>query len=548
MQNMNQTVKNIIHAILTAFLLAGCSDFLQTENPSEITDDFYNTKTGQESLLVDIYSQYRSVFATGELQYYGTDLYMAITESPDEKMFNGYDASFNGTAGIVGNYWSALYKIVQECNILLNRIQLTAEDASTPEYASLIAQGRFLRVLAYYYLVETFGPVPFYAEESTSIITSVNRKPENEIYSFMIEELQAIKDILPAKAGEAGRVSNAAVLQLLGKLYLTRAYRSYAEAGDFPDAASAFEDIIGKSGHELLPSFASVFDEENQNNNEIIWSIRYGTDKNYYGSGNSQQSLFGFNITALNPDLFIANQKDYSFMERKYWINPRVHELFTDPVEDSRYDATFQREFYVNNTNSSALGSLGIYFPRWNDASGDTQGAVFYYPFKKDGEYNWYPQSTAIAVLNQGSDRMPVIRKWKDTQMVWKGGGVREDIIMRLGDTYLLCAEAYLGANQPDKALEKVNRIRTRAAVSNIESMKLNSIDLDILMDERARELLGEHDRWIDLKRCGLLISRAKAYNLFVQKYDNITEDHWVRPIPQDEIDRLTGLEQNNGY
>lgn len=547
---MEKIFRYTIYIVLFGIFLPGCTNFLRPDNPSEVTEEFYDTKSGQIALLTDIYSKYRAVFSTGELQYYGTDLYMAITESSDEKMFNGYDASFNGTAGIVEDYWSNLYKIVQESNTLLNRIKPTTAEMTTSEYNSITSQARFLRVLAYYYLVETFGPVPFYTEENKTVITSVTRTSESDIYDFMISELTAIKGVLPLKAEEAGRVSNAAVLQLLGKLYLTRGYRSYAASGDFQNAATAFEDIINNSGHTLLSSFASVFDENNQNNNEVIWAIQYGTDKNYYGSGNSQQSLFGFNITALNSELFIANQTDYSYMERKYWVNPRVHELFTDPVADSRYDATFQREFYVNNTSSSYYGSLGIYFPRWNDTSGNTQNAVYYYPFKSSGDYYWYPQSTAIAVLNNSSDHMPVIRKFKDTKMVWKGAGTREDVVMRLGDTYLLCAEAYLGANQPDKALEKVNVIRARAAstTADVAGMTLSSIDLNTLMDERARELLGEHDRWLDLKRCGLLISRAMEYNIFVKKYNNINENHLVRPIPQDEIDRLTGLTQNTGY
>lgn len=547
---MKKVLRYTTYIVLSGILFAGCTNFLQTDNPSEVTEDFYDTKAGQMALLTDIYSKYRAVFSTGELQYYGTDLYMAITESSDEKMFNGYDASFNGTAGIVEDYWSNLYKIVQESNTLLNRIKPTTAEMTPSEYSSITSQARFLRVLAYYYLVETFGPVPFYTEENKTVITSVTRTSESDIYDFMIGDLAAIKGILPLKAKEAGRVSNAAVLQLLGKLYLTRGYRSYAKSGDFQNAAAAFEDIINNSGHSLLSSFASVFDENNQNNNEVIWAIQYGTDKNYYGSGNGQQSLFGFNITALNSELFVANQTDYSYMERKYWINPRVHELFTDPVADSRYDATFQREFYVNNTSSSYYGTLGIYFPRWNDTSGDTKNAVHYYPFKSSGDYYWYPQSTATAVLNNGSDHMPIIRKFKDTKMVWKGAGTREDVVMRLGDTYLLCAEAYLGASQPDKALEKVNAIRTRAAstLADVAGMKLSSIDLNTLMDERARELLGEHDRWLDLKRCGLLMPRAMEYNIFVKKYNNISANNLVRPIPQDEIDRLTGLTQNTGY
>ncbi len=547
---MKQGILNIFYIVIIGFFLSGCSDFLQINNPSQVSDAFYNTKEGQNALLVDIYSKYRSVYATGELQYYGTDLYMAVTEAPNEKMFNGYDASFNGTAGVIGGYWSDLYKIIQECNILLNRTKPTTEGLTTADFNSIVAQGRFLRVLAYYYLVETFGPIPFYTEESKDIITSVTRTTEADIYNFMIEELQSIKDVLPAKSVEAGRASNAAVMQLLGKIYLTRAYKDYADNEDFENAAIAFENVILKSGHELLPSFERVFDENNQNNNEVIWAIQYGANKNYYGSGNTQQTLFGFNITALNPDLFIASQTDYSFMERKYWVNPRVHELFSDPIADSRYDATFQREFYVNNSDSKDKGKLGIYFPRWNDNSNDSKGAINYYPFRKDNEFYWYPQSSALPELKNASDRKPILQKFKDTKMLWKGAGTREDIVMRLADTYLLCAEAYLGMENPEKALGKLNVVRTRAArtLADVPVLELTKIDLDIIMDERARELLGEHDRWFDLKRCGLLISRAKAYNPFIQKYDNINPDHLIRPIPQDEIDRLTGLSQNKGY
>jgi hypothetical protein len=547
---MIKTLKYSVCVIALCISFNSCSDFLQPKNPSEVTDLFYDTYDGQKALLVDIYSQYRSVFSTGELQYYGTDLYMAITESSVEKMFNGYDDSFNGTAGVIDGYWSTLYKIVQESNTLLNRTKLTTVGMTPDNFNSITAQTRFLRVMAYYYLVETFGPVPFYTNEQSTIITSVSRTPENEIYSFMISELNAIKDLLPAKATEAGRISNAAVLHLLGKLYLTRAYKSYAESTDFDSAAVAFENVINNSGYTLLPNFSSVFDENNQNNNEIIWAIQYGSDKNYYGSGNPQQSLFGFNIVALNPDLFIANQTSYSYMERKYWVNPRVHELFTDPVSDSRYDATFQREFYVNNNSNTNYGKLGIYFPRWNDNSGNSNGAVQYYPFKTNGVYNWYPQSTALTVLANGADRMPIIKKFKDTKMIWQGAGTREDVVFRLADTYLLCAEAYLGAGHADKALIKVNAIRTRAAVNaaSVATMQLTSIDLNTILDERARELLGEHDRWFDLKRTGLLIPRVKDYNIFVQKYNNLNEDYLLRPIPQDEMDRLTGLTQNKGY
>ena len=139
---MIKKIKYIVFITLTALCIFSCSGNLEIYNPSAVTDDLYNTKAGQEKLLVDIYSKYRSVFNTGELQYYGTDLYMAVTESPNERMFNGYDASFNSTAGVVGPYWRNLYKIVQESNVLLSRCSMDTPDMTEDEFNSITSQGR----------------------------------------------------------------------------------------------------------------------------------------------------------------------------------------------------------------------------------------------------------------------------------------------------------------------------------------------------------------------------------------------------------------------
>jgi hypothetical protein len=549
---MIKKIKNIVFITLSAFFIISCSDILEINNPSTVTDELYNSKSGQELLLVDIYSKYRSVFNTGELQYYGTDLYMAITESPNERMFNGYDASFNSTAGIVGPYWKNLYKIVQESNILLSRCSLNTDGMTQDEFNNITSQGRILRALAYYYLVETFGPVPFYTEEQSAVILEVVRTPEIDIYDFMVAELSEAADLISWKSKEPGRLNKAAALHLLGKIYLTRAYKPFSKSTDFANAAKNLDNIIENSeGHfQLLENYVDVYDENNQNNSEVIWSIQYGLDMNFAGVGNPQQSLFGFNIVALEPNLFDRNQKDYSAMNRFYWVNPKVHELFENPYLDSRYDATFQREFNVNNTNSDDFGKLGVFFPRWNDISGNRNQALRFYPFKQDGEYLWYPQSTALAVLEAGSDRMPIIKKFKDTQIDWQGPGSREDVVFRLSDSYLLSAEAHLGAGNTSQVLNRINTLRRRAAItaSLKDQMEVISVDLNFILDERARELLGDHDRWFDLKRTGQLIERTRAYNILVQKYDNLKSMHLLRPIPQDEINKVNGLDQNPNY
>ena len=84
MKRVKEQIKYL--ALLAICLLSGCSDFLDSYNPSAVTDDFYNTKEGQQKLLTDINARYRNVFNTGELQYYGTDIYMAISEEPAEQI------------------------------------------------------------------------------------------------------------------------------------------------------------------------------------------------------------------------------------------------------------------------------------------------------------------------------------------------------------------------------------------------------------------------------------------------------------------------------
>lgn len=237
-------------------------------------------------------------------------------------------------------------------------------------------------------------------------------------------------------------------------------------------------------------------------------------------------------------------------MMRNIWTNPRVHEWFRHPAQDSRYEATFRFEFAVNDPTNERYGQTGIYMPHWDDTSGDDRGAVHFYPFRTaSGDYNWYP---ALGMMGWSTDCMPMCRKFRETKIEWGGKGTREDAVIRMADTYLLLAEAYLLAGRPDAALEKVNAILRRAAGSeeNYEVLKIASaseLTLDRLLEERGCELFGEHDRWFDLKRTGTLLARARL-NPLVEHYDNLSEKHLVRPIPYNERIKLKGLSQNEGY
>jgi hypothetical protein len=127
---------------------------------------------------------------------------------------------------------------------------------------------------------------------------------------------------------------------------------------------------------------------------------------------------------------------------------------------------------------------------------------------------------------------------------------VRDTYVFQLSGTYLLAAEARLMLGESGVALAYVNALRQRAAVSGRENeMLLQAIDLDDILDERARELCGSYLRWLDLKRTGTLISRTLAHNELAAQAGSLREMHLIRPIPQSQID-LTSNEfpQNPGY
>ena len=81
--------------------LGGCNDFLDIYDPAVVTPEYYNTKEGQEKLIVNLYARYRSVFTTYVLQYLGTDMYMSCDESPTAAQFNGYNADLSGLSGTI---------------------------------------------------------------------------------------------------------------------------------------------------------------------------------------------------------------------------------------------------------------------------------------------------------------------------------------------------------------------------------------------------------------------------------------------------------------
>ena len=159
-------------------------------------------------------------------------------------------------------------------------------------------------------------------------------------------------------------------------------------------------------------------------------------------------------------------------------------------------------------------------------------------------------------VLSLGNYRyFPTLTKFLDPlrPSVQEERGSRDFMVARLAETYLIASEALFRSGNITEALTFMNTLRRRAALPGRESameITASELNMDFILDERGRELLGEMDRWFDLVRTGTLLDRVRKHN--PDAAPNIQAHHILRPIPSDQIDRTEGgkasFPQNPGY
>jgi len=164
---------------------------------------------------------------------------------------------------------------------------------------------------------------------------------------------------------------------------------------------------------------------------------------------------------------------------------------------------------------------------------------------------NFYPYQSKVTTPGQHPPELYVDANLKTLNSSTAGTTYSDQYHIRLAETYLLRAEAYLGNSQLTEAANDINVVRNRA---NARPVTPGEVDIDFILDERMRELGVEEKRRLTLNRLGLLYERTNRYcegrpdvtnfGVDVQPYHNLF------PIPFSEIERNTGatLAQNPGY
>lgn len=535
--------KNIFSLFLLACLVFSCSDYLEEEVVSGITEKYYTTPSGFNDALRATYEPLRTFYANEagmSVTVFGTDTYTMGADG-SWKFINQYNAQLDPRTGLFRNIWNNFYIAINTANTVVDRAP-EVEGLDEATVTRSVAEARFLRAHYYFILAQMFGDIHLTLEETTKVEIEATRTPVKEVYDAIIADLEFAAANLEVEADDYGRATKPAAEHLLARVHLTRATGTLlgntnagGTAADYTKAADYAKKVINDYSFELLEDYADVFDINNQINPEVIWAVQYTQDPLTNGGGNNAHVFF-----LMQYDVLPGMERDVENGRPFKRFRPTVYTLetlFADRVNDERYEDSFKNIFYTNKPNDVlAMGDTAVFLPGY-DVSDEVIASKPY---------------MLIPPRKYDEKLFPALTKFLDPQRPDKTAfaGSRDFLAFRLAETYLIAAEALMLAGKPDEAVTYMNTLRRRAAFPGKEAeMEINAGDLtmDFILEERGRELLGEQFRWFDLVRTGELVERVKAHN--PQAKDNIQAFHVLRPIPQDQIDRTTNpFGQNQGY
>ncbi len=559
--------KLIIAILILGTTLNSCSDFIEEDNRSYgSAEQYFLTSAGFESLINTNYATLKDIYGGDPWLFEaGTDMYSEGRNQEPEGLAK-YLTLSSSSAG-VDQLYRTCYIAIQQANKGLYYSTIT-EKSSTLD--TRIGELKFLRANAYFLLVQTYGGVPVVLDNINTAVTSFDRNTAEEVYTQIFKDLN---EALPAvsTAAYGGRVNKRAVQDLLAKVYLTRGYETFGTPADFTTAAALADQVIG--GQALNVSFDNVVKPGNEMNAETIFSVQFSIASNATGTtalGSSQNYWFSSYLGAAaagNP-----------YPNRSYTLCPTVYALSLYEKGDKRWEGTFMNEIYSRYydyytvTDKAALKISDFYEPKWfttadRDAWKVDNASRLVANFRY---HNWGTYSSSAA--SGGDYNLIPVRKFDDPNAPYSGAtsanynttpitpatnrsSTRDFIISRLGETYLIAAEAYFKAGQSGTALVRLNEVRRRAGGGVVGAIPvLTSIDINTILDERGRELLGEYHRWFDLKRTGTLVERTVLYNPKVTTTNAFAGQNGnlkiLRPIPQSALDlnRNKDFPQNPAY
>ncbi len=559
-------------------ILASCKKSLK-----EVPLDFYtpsNSYTNKqqfESALASAYLAIRTDFyattdAYSNYDMLGLDIDLTNVESNASVTKNAYFgwATLTMDNAFASKWWTRLYNYIAQANVIIVRANAPeAKWASEAEKNVIVGEAKFLRAFAYHFLANMWGGVPITLDEVKAPKFDYVRASQEEVYKQCKSDLEfAVQNMLNIDKLKGGRAPKEAAYHLLTEVNIClKDYQGAVEAANAVINGGKCELMTARfgvsknftfSGYDYMgPAmpwgdvYWDMFQEGNMNwkegNKEAIWNIEQ--DPTIKGGNNTEIRADGGNFRVdrwWGPIPWQAKDKNgvqnwlmdtlhgrpVGYLIATEYADKLIWNYKNDLNKDIRNsEYNIQRTYYFTNPASKFYGQ-----PITKD-NVDASTISLWEP-RLSPHFMKFIRPVPMGLNTDGTSK-----KKHDNGTNWK-----DWYIMRLAETYLLRAEANMLKGDLSAAANDINTVRNRAQATPVSAADVN---IDLILDERARELYGEEFRLNTLMRTGKLVEYLNKYNGYLKDNSLTAANHINKlPIPRREIEANTGatLQQNPGY
>lgn len=606
-------------ALAGALTFSSCDDFLEAENKSSggvTADDYYSTDEGLHSFLATAYSGLKWMVTNTDINEWGTDLYVEV-RSKDPGEFHKY--TFSAENSTIETLYTQTYAMINNANGVLFYGGEDGKYADEAKFLRcygyyLLTQhfGGVPYVTNYINNDERNYP----RMELGELYSRIIKELEQLAVSEKLPEKSEGESLGRASRRAAAALLSKVYLAAGWDIHTTlgdAAKGSYTVTSTdyFKKAAEWADKAIG--GQKLTMSFHDKWWPFNENNAEEIFSVQYQRDGypgNILEGGHNLQGSFGH---------LYGGPTDSGLKASAAALCPSTKAIYLWDEGDERWTGTFMQVMYNSKKDADGMPAWGTegYFAYYNNADNSHLNIAFaYFPYyTAKADVKEWVENHRDRFSHTASDKMAnnraglfIIGDPMEIMYVDANGQIAEEFtleyhtagtraqagvsvrkyddpateqdqnsrsscyrdiqLFHLSDMYLTAAEAYLMAGDEATALGYVNDVRRRAKAAELVSFNayepnyVTTVEygdftpLDVVLDERARELFGENEgRWVDLRRTKQLVRYNLAYNNYIQSVadmsNNQGEVKWLRPIPQGDISTNEGIapeDQNPGY
>ena len=384
-------------------------------------------------------------------------------------------------------------------------------------------EARFIRAYLYWMAIDCFGSVPFTTEKSPFGGAYFPQQASRaDIFDFCVNELTYLmsdESDMPLPRSNYPRADKGSAAGLLARMYLNS--KVYTGVERWAEAKAVCEGIFGM-GYTLCPDYAALFRGDNGENlqarGEMLWTVDYNAEKTQSYGGSSYILSATLASTDITDESRPNGQRNgwaglrvpYEFVSRYFDVSGQDYLTGAYDVADKRGDV-----FYIKGRQESMEDALYSFMNGWSCLKFNN------IPFGQTNE-SYLPQSA--------------LKSFADVDFP----------MIRLGEIYLIYAEACMHLGEEGMALPKLRELSSRAGVEPPQQ-----ISQKFLVAERARELMWEAHRRTDLIRYGLF--HTDAYRWPYKGGDSYAgqsfpEYQCIFPIPPTELATNDKLVQNPGY